>query len=240
MLSRTKPSPETQGDRAYRLIRAEILSCRAKPGTKLKISELCTRYEFNLGSVREALSRLGADGLVVAEPQKGYSVTPVSQVDLADLTKARIEIETLCIVDAMTHGDLAWESKILEHFHGLRFLPERSPDDRARMDDEWSVAHERFHTALAAACTNMWLLKVRTMLFEQAERYRRLSIPLRASDRDVEAEHHGILKAVLARDAELVRKLIGEHLNATTLIIVESLNEEGNLMPAKARRKKRL
>ena len=49
-------------------------------------------------------SRLSAEGLVVAEPQRGFKVAPVSLEDLADLTKARIEIETLCITNSIEAG----------------------------------------------------------------------------------------------------------------------------------------
>src|SRR5690349_1248626 len=137
MTTTHRPVWKTQADQAFDLIRGDILTCRVRPGTKLKINDLCTQYDLSLGSVREALSRLGADGLVVAEPQKGYSVTPVSKNDLVDLTHARIEIEALCLADAMAHGDLRWESELLAAFHRLSHLPEKSPEDAAHLDDQW-------------------------------------------------------------------------------------------------------
>ena len=50
-----------------------------------------------MSGVREALSRLWAEGLVVAEPQRGFHVSPVSLEHLTDLTLTRMEIEGLCL-----------------------------------------------------------------------------------------------------------------------------------------------
>ena len=56
---------------AYEGLRADLLACRIPPGKKLKIQELCDRLSVSLGAIREALSRLTSEGLVVAEPQRG-------------------------------------------------------------------------------------------------------------------------------------------------------------------------
>lgn len=216
---------KTQADQTFDLIRSDILSCRFRPGTKLKINELCGQYGVSLGSVREALSRLGADGLVIAEAQKGYSVSPVSRDDLIDLTRARVEIESLCLASVIEEGDLRWESEVLASFHRLRHLPERDVEQGGRLGDDWSSAHHEFHSTLVRACSSKWLLRTREMLFSQAERYRRLSVPLRREDRDVDAEHHEIVKAVIARDVARAKGLIAEHLHATTAIILKALND---------------
>src|SRR5688572_19680166 len=77
----------------YARLRADILSCRLRPGEKLLIGPLGRRFNVSIASVREALSRLVADGLVVAEDQRGFRVSPVSLADLRDVTNTRIELE---------------------------------------------------------------------------------------------------------------------------------------------------
>jgi GntR family transcriptional regulator, carbon starvation induced regulator len=225
MTSTQQPIGKTQTDQAFELIRRDVLSARLRPGAKLKINDLCARFDLGLGAVREALSRLSADGLVVAHPQRGYTVAPVSRSDLIDLTRARVEIEQLCLVDAIANGDVAWEGKVLEAFHRLRHLPELNPKDGLLLDDQWSLAHDDFHSKLTSACTSKWLMRVRAQLFAQAERYRRLSVPLDTGGRDVNAEHHELLKAVIMRDAERARSMIQNHLNTTTKIILDSMEE---------------
>jgi plasmid stability protein len=60
------------------------------------------------------------------------------------------------------------------------------------------------------------------MLYAQSERYRRLSVPVAKHDRDLEAEHRGIMEAALARDANRAVQLLTEHLSATTRILLDA------------------
>src|SRR5215475_11483926 len=114
----------TQG--AYEDLRADLLSCRIPPGSRLKIQDLCTRHSVSLGAIREALSRLTSEGLVVAEPQRGFRAAPISAEDLKDLTCVRIQIESLCLRRAIELGDVDWESRLVAAFHRLSRTPERT------------------------------------------------------------------------------------------------------------------
>jgi len=222
MPSRATARSTSVTETVFETLRADILACRLLPGRKLKIGELCTRLGVSLGAVREALSRLAAEGLVLAEAQRGFQVTPVSAVDLADLTWTRIEIETLAIRQAIAVGDVRWEADIVATFHQFSRVPERDPMDPARLNDEWVELHKAFHAALVQACDKSWLKRLRTMLYAQSERYRRLSVPVRRGKRNVVAEHRAIMDAVLARDADRACALMAEHLSLTTRILLEA------------------
>lgn len=213
----------TQG--AYEGLRADLLACRILPGKKLKIQELCTRFSVSLGAIREALSRLTSEGLVVAEPQRGFRAAPISAADLVDLTMVRIEIDSLCLRRAIVSGDVEWEARLLAAAHRLARTPERAPDDPARSHEGWAEAHAAFHLALVDGCASPWLLHLHSLLYAQSERYRRLSVPLAASSRDVDAEHRAIVTATLARDAETAVHLLAAHLETTTHILLDAAVE---------------
>jgi DNA-binding GntR family transcriptional regulator len=55
--------------------------------------ELAGRFGVSQSVVREALTRLGERGLVVASPQRGFRVRELSVADIAELTELRVEIE---------------------------------------------------------------------------------------------------------------------------------------------------
>jgi hypothetical protein len=82
-------------------LRADILATRLLPGQKLHIAGLAKQFSVSLAAVREALSRLVADGLVLASDQRGFRVSPVSLADLADVTQTRIDIEGLALRRSM-------------------------------------------------------------------------------------------------------------------------------------------
>lgn len=93
-----------------------------------------------------------------------------------------------------------------------------------RLSEEWSQAHSGFHAALTEGCCSRWLLRIRAMLYEQSERYRHLSVPLDEGHRDIAAEHRAICDAVIGREKELATRLIQEHIEATTDIILRGLH----------------
>src|SRR5204863_9393986 len=63
-------------DIAHRM-RTEIVTCRLKPGEVLKFDTLRQAYGASFTTLREALTCLSAEGLVVAEEQRGVKVAPV-------------------------------------------------------------------------------------------------------------------------------------------------------------------
>jgi DNA-binding GntR family transcriptional regulator len=214
---------QTLFEEVYQKLRADILSCRLRPGAKLQINTLAGDREVSLGVVREALTRLSAEGLVVAEPQRGCHVAPVSLEDLTDLTNTRIEIENLCLTRSIEQGGVEWETVIVAALHRLSRTSYWAPGDDRRLSEEWAAAHSAFHEALVSATGSIWLSRIRSSLYQQSERYRRLSVPVRSSKRDVEEEHRAISKATLGRQKARACELMREHLILTMNIIIKGL-----------------
>lgn len=206
----------------YTRLRQEILSGSLPPAAKLNIAGLAQKIEVSAGAVREALAMLEADGLVMSEPQRGYRVVPVSTKDLRDLVAARIEIEKLCIANAIGNGDDAWEGAVLAAFHRLSRRHERDSADGHFLSLEWTASHADFHQAIVAGCTNVWLRRVQSILYHQSERYRQLSVPMAPTSRDVQGEHKALVDALLDRDLERSLLLITSHLQTTADLLLGS------------------
>jgi DNA-binding GntR family transcriptional regulator len=215
-----RDTPQNLTQAAYEGLRADLLACRILPGSRLKIQDLCDRFSVSLGAIREALSRLTSEELVVAEPQRGFSAAPISLADLRDLTMVLIELESLCLKRAIANGDVAWESRLVAASHRLSRTPERVAGDPARSDDEWANAHAAFHLALIEGCGSPWLMRLHGLLHAQSERYRRLSVPLAGQARDVAREHQDILEAALRRDTTTALALLASHFAVTTEILL--------------------
>ena len=206
-------------------LRADILSTRLLPGQKLHIAGLAKQFSVSLAAVREALSRLVADGLVQASDQRGFRVSPVSHADLADVTRTRIDIEGLALRRSIELGDQAWLDTVELSHERLRAVPYRYPDEPGVHYEQWVVHHRVFHRALVNACGSPWLLGFRDVLHEQSERYRRLSIRDVSKARDVEAEHAAIVAAVLRRDADTAVDALAKHFNVTMRFVEQNAPE---------------
>jgi DNA-binding GntR family transcriptional regulator len=220
------PRGSSRTEEAHARIRADILAGRHRPGDRLRILELAAALSVSHTVVREALCRLLSDGLVVAEAQRGFRVTSVSAKELADLTDLRVSIECQALRRSIACGDIGWESRIVASAHALSRTAERVQNDGVRLSDEWSREHGIFHEALVSACDSDVLLRVRAMLFEQSERYRRLSVPLADQQRDIDGEHRNLTAAVLEHDADRAAGLLENHLRTTTAILLSSAFSE--------------
>lgn len=216
------PILSTQADLVHHRLRSEILSGRLLPGARIRMNEIAGVHDVSMGAVREALSRLAAELMVVAAAQRGYTVAALSIDELTDLTNTRIAIEQLCLRAAIEDGGLDWEASLLASHHRLQRLSEVESFDHCRINEDWLKAHNEFHSALVSGCRSAWLHKFRASLFLQTERYRRLSVPLRTVDRDVAGEHQALCDAALARDAAGACGLLRAHLMKTTEILLDS------------------
>lgn len=218
--------PRTLTSAIYARLRADILTGRARPSEKLLIAPIGKRFSVSLAAVREALSRLVADGLVVAEDQRGFRVSPLSLADLHDVTHTRIELECLALRRSIDRGDAEWERELEAAWDALCRTPYTTAEERLRHAEAWSVLHGRFHHALVAACGLEWLLRFRATLYEQSERYRLLGRMIAITERDVTAEHRRIVEAALARDADAAEAELALHFQRTADIIAEACSDE--------------
>ena len=215
-------SPRTLTSAVLQRLRADILSTKLDPGQKLHIAGLAKQFSVSFAAVREALSRLVADGLVQASDQRGFRVSPVSRDDLQDVTRTRIDIESLAMRRSIEDGDQRWLDAVEQSFASLMAVSFKDPDNPAVHNDEWVFRHRVLHRTLVEACGSPWLLGFRDILHEQSERYRRLSIRIHSHrPRDVAAEHGAIVEAVLRRDADAAVEALSRHF-MTTMQFVEA------------------
>ena len=99
----------TRTEQVYEVIRSELLNGGLRPGQKLKMVELTERFGVSQSVIREALTRLTEQGLLVATPQRGFRVRDLPIEDIAELTETRIQIEALALRLAVERGDLLAE-----------------------------------------------------------------------------------------------------------------------------------
>lgn len=215
-----KTSPASRTQHVYEQIRVDLLNGRLQPGEKLIISELCQRFSANQSAVREALSRFTSEGLVDAQPQRGFRVAPVAPEDLHHLTEARLLIEAPCVRSAIGNNSIAWEQAIVAALHGLLRTPRH--DETGNVTQEWADAHNHFHRTLVATCDNPWLLRMRDMMMMQSERYRWFSLAMPDKRHDLGKEYTRIADAFLAHDVTLAIELMTDHFRRTTEIVLNA------------------
>ncbi len=104
MLKHVQDPAETVSDVVFRQIRRGHHFRDIAPGTKIKLEQAKERYSIGISSLREILSRLTTENLVVAEGQRGFEVSPASRRELLELADLRIVLETHAIGLAVRGG----------------------------------------------------------------------------------------------------------------------------------------
>src|SRR6202167_2124784 len=212
-------TPVTRTEHVYEILRGERLNGGLRPSQKLKMVELTERFGVSQSVVREALTRLTEQDLLVATPQRGFRVRDLSVEDIAELTETRIQIESLALRLAVERGDLQWGTGILSAHHRL----ERTPvlRDDGTVSEDWSMQHRDFHRALLAGCGNRRLESVATSLRDSAELYRRWYWVLTDDhQRDLATEHRQLRDFALARDADRAIDVLTAHIDRAPALLI--------------------
>jgi GntR family carbon starvation induced transcriptional regulator len=160
----------------YNRLRADVLNGELKPGSRLAMTELRQRYSIGLSPLREALSRLVGEGLVIAEGQRGFRVVPFSAEDVDDLLFIWQTIEEGTLRAAMARRDEHWEASIVAAFHVLERRIAHAGSAISAERDAYEEAHRAFHMALTAGAGSVRAAFIQGALYDQARRYRLLLI----------------------------------------------------------------
>jgi DNA-binding GntR family transcriptional regulator len=219
------PAEPTINATVYRQLRADIVACRLMPDTRLRVEALRERYGTGGSPIREALMRLGAEGLVTLEQNKGFRVSPVSREQLFDLMRTRIEIEAIALRWSIERGGVEWEADLLGAFHRLSRQKKVERPLGSGINTAWFREHRNFHRALVAACGSPKIMSIREGLFDQAERYVALSINSKFPSRNDIDEHEQIMRTTLNRNAPRAVQLHNAHIERTMERVARSLGE---------------
>jgi GntR family carbon starvation induced transcriptional regulator len=236
--SRARPAPElassefavstqTLTEQVLHRLRDDIISGKLAASEKLRVQELRRRYGVGASPLREALSRLTAEGLVANEANRGFRVVSISVADFLDVAENRRRIESLALEQSIETGDDAWEGRLLADYHKLRKL-EATYRPSSRVNDpahEWERRHRNFHQSLISACPSSWLLHFDWLLVLQFDRYRRLVILNAGSTRTGRQQEQALVDAALARDARTASQVLCAHIDDSAAQIVRQLRD---------------
>ncbi|MCB5176930.1 GntR family transcriptional regulator [Microvirga lenta] len=207
-------------DRAYDRIRTDIVFGRLAPGARLRLDRLATAYGASVSTLREILSRLSSEGLVLAEGQRGFRVSPVSPAGFEDVAAMRLLLETYAMPLSFAAGDLEWESRVVAAHYKLAVLERRMMAGDRDGTELWKRYDREFHQVLIEACDSQTLLDLYGGVFDQYLRYQMVAIVFRG---EIAAEEHKILlDCALARDADRACEVLTRHVNGCVASTLES------------------
>lgn len=207
--------PPTLAAHVTQELRDAIIQGELKPGESLLLGELAKRLDVSVMPVREALKRLESEGLIEQPPQKEARVARLSLEDLDDTYAARMLLEPRVIrrsAEKFTEEDYQRLSAILARYETAY---------EAGDEVEGRRLHKTFHFGMYQVGGSVWLLRLISTLWDNSERYRRLSLIQRGTVHERRQEHAGVLDACRANNPDQAAKLLQAHLQRTATLIFE-------------------
>jgi DNA-binding GntR family transcriptional regulator len=203
--------PLSVGETAYQRIRSDIVLGRIAPGQKLRLDRMRADYGVGISTLREILSRLSAEGLVLAEGQRGFEVPPVTAQNLRELAELRLLLETHALRRSFADGDMEWEGRVVAAHHKLEVI-ERRMLAGAPETEVWKRYDGEFHQALISACGSRELVAAHANAFDRYLRYLMVAFCFRGEA--AVAEHRALRDAALARDPETSARVLEAHIGS--------------------------
>lgn len=158
-------APELQKSRIYEQLLSDIILGHLPPAAPLEEKRLAKRYDAGLAGLRDALSRLALEGMVVRRARVGTIVAPLDLREIEHAFEVRRMLEGrsgALAARAATEADIA---AIRSAFDGAEAAVERG-DYRALLEMDRS-----FHKAVAYATHNPMLARFIVSLQNIATRF---------------------------------------------------------------------
>lgn len=207
-------STETLVDVVEGRLREDVINGVWEPGARLGVEDLRHRYATGATPIREALSRLYAEGLVAMVHNRGFRVPLMSLEDLLDISRTRAAIEMAAVHHAVEFGDSRWEDAM----HSAFAILERRAEQTFSVQAErlaYHDAHHAFHVALLSGCRVPRLMALQARLELQHSRYyRRLPFGVVTGPARL-LEHRRLFELALARNAPAAAAAVAEHVMLT-------------------------
>ncbi|MCM3628239.1 GntR family transcriptional regulator [Paenibacillus glycanilyticus] len=195
----------------YALLKGHILNHDIAPGEKVNIDQLARDLEVSNIPIREALSRLAAEGLVDTVPFKGMFVAKMSLQELDEMFEIRMELECLSIRKAarlIPASELEQLKKAMEEY------PRSDMESGEQRIQVIAEMNQGLHGLILNHCGNHSLRNLIETYIEKIQRYLALyQKDLKPQLIQVEWEEHmRIVQFLVARDEQSAEQALKQHL----------------------------
>lgn len=216
-------------DQIYSLVRRAIVTGRLSPGASINEIAVAERLGISRTPVREAVKKVGDEGLINVRAQAGTFVAPISRKQVSEAYVIRIALER----ESVRHAAEVITPAQVQSLRDLIELHERSVR-RSKFED--AIDHDdTFHRSIADINGYSMLWKVVDMSKAQMDRCRLLALPSPGAGETTIEQHHAIVDALEAHDAGKAERAISEHLETSldnTLAVLDKIDVRP-LTPAK-------
>lgn len=207
-------APATTADSVAAALRSALHQGRWAAGAPLRQEDLAAEFGVSRIPVREALSKLQAEGLVVVQPNRGAFVASLGAADVREIFDLRVLLEC----DALRHAISAHTPRSLRQLHALQ--AELDAEDDPNL---WLATDAAFHEVLYAPSGRARTLEMIAVLRASVTRLYRAHLSPDTRRKGWRDEHHTLLKAVAAGQVERALAALTRHLRQTEAVALAAV-----------------
>jgi DNA-binding GntR family transcriptional regulator len=181
------------------LIRELITSGELAPGSPLRQRDLAARCSVSQTPVREAMRRLEAEGLVIGDTHRGFTVPEAASARPDEITEIRLALESLVAKFVVDKVDDNGVRQLVELNEILCALPEG--------DSRYDRLDRNFHVRVYEYSGSALLVAIMRLVWHAADGGRNV----RLKDSDANSQHVDFLDALARRDSAAMTVAMREH-----------------------------
>lgn len=210
MAKHPKKTVQTSPDlshKAYLGIRQGLFHNEIVAGQKIPFKELAEQMEMSVTPVIQALKYLEFQGLVRREPNKGYFIEALSLEEVEELYKFRKMLELILLAETMAVLNEAGIAE-LQAVHAI-YLETLS----GNLIHQKLIADMNFHLTIARLAKQPIRFNALKNVFDILHLKYKASLGYVTREQSDQNDHGLILDAIVARDEELAKSLLANHID---------------------------
>lgn len=213
-------------ERAYEILKNDIIWCRLSPGTEVSEARLVSAYGFGKAPIRYALSKLSQEGYVVSIPRRGHLIAPVTLQTVNEIFEMRILLEPRAVEKAC--GRIEPDLLIaLGEKCAAGFVP-----GDLESEGRFIADNKAFHMEIVRASGNERMTRVLGHTMDEMTRLLHLGFVLKERPKELECEHQELIDALIENDAERAAELTVAHIGRVRSLVLEGIMTRSNLCQA--------
>lgn len=219
-MSQMNSARKVSRDYVYMEIKEKIISGAMEPDQPVIEEELAKELEISRTPLREALTRLEMEELVIRQRNGRLKVAPISIQEVQEIFEVRSMLEGIVIRTAVMN---ATEQDIVELKQIIDLSSQSHKEGRAK---DVILHGGQFHAKLYQMSQNHTAVKILNQLNAHISRYRSLG-PYRYGEQSIKTidDHEIILNYMMSRDKDGAEMIMRAHIKKSLSTVIEAIQK---------------
>lgn len=215
----------TLSEQIYQILRSDILTQQIRLGEKLTLKSLQERFGVSSTPIREALTRLVEDDLVVSYSNIGVNVIEVGEQDLRELYQFMGDLDGLAILYASTYPNQKEVLNALGENIKETAVIYGSWEMTPREIEQWTENSDRFHLIFYDYCRNNRLARAAEKQRSQLTIFSNKYEASREYQISIVKAHEAIYESYKRKQYEKTAAMMRAHLDQSLEYALQYLKE---------------